>query len=171
MESQTRNTESFDSRLGIELEIGLGLGICLNVKPCIESDSKSDSKFRPFGIFGIIGKPHMGVVFQKLGFHKNRDFAHFYGFQGAFWGISGAHGHLKSIYFAWNPNFCVKSQKMREIPILGKTTWEGLRSVSVLESGLENRDSGNSTPPIVGLDERLSLITNWSGARKNIFVT
>ena len=60
---------------------------------------------------------------------------------------------------------------MREIPILGKTTWEGLRSVSVLESGLENRDSGNSTPPIVGLDERLSLITNWSGARKNIFVT
>ena len=34
---------------------------------------------------------------------------------------------LKSIYFAWNPNFCVKSPKKREIPITGKTTWEGLR--------------------------------------------
>ena len=41
MESQTRNTESLDSRLGI------GLGIGLDVKPCIESDSESDSKFRP----------------------------------------------------------------------------------------------------------------------------
>ena len=90
MESQTRNTESFDSRLGIELEIGLGLGICLNVKPCIESDS--DSKFRPFGIFGIIGKPHMGVVFQKLGFHKNRDFAHFLDFRAPFWGFQAPTG-------------------------------------------------------------------------------
>ena len=61
-------------------------------------------------------------------FSKNSDFAHFYGFQGAFWGISSARGHLKSIYFTWNPNFCVKSRKKREIPILGKTTWEGLRS-------------------------------------------
>ena len=41
MESQTRNTESLDSRLGI------GLGIGLDSKPCIESDSESDSQFRP----------------------------------------------------------------------------------------------------------------------------
>ena len=41
MESQTRNTESLDSRLGI------GLGIGLDVKPCIESYSESDSNLRP----------------------------------------------------------------------------------------------------------------------------
>ena len=39
-ENRTRNTESLDPRL----EIGLGIG--LEVKPCIESDSESDSKFR-----------------------------------------------------------------------------------------------------------------------------
>ena len=37
-------------------------------------------------------------------------------------GISDARGRLKSKYFGWNPNFCVKSPKSREIPILGKTT-------------------------------------------------
>ena len=41
MESQTRNTESLDSRLGI------GLGIGLDVKTCIESDSESVSNLRP----------------------------------------------------------------------------------------------------------------------------
>ena len=78
--------------------------------------------------FGAIMPRALSMCFSKyvLGFRKNRDFAHFYGFQGAFSGISGACGHLKSIYFAWNPNFCVKSPKKREIPILGKTTWEGL---------------------------------------------
>ena len=39
MESQTRNTESLDSRLG--------LGISLDVKPCVESESESDSNLRP----------------------------------------------------------------------------------------------------------------------------
>ena len=41
MESQTRNTESLDSRLEIRLGIGL------DIKPCLESDSESDSKSRP----------------------------------------------------------------------------------------------------------------------------
>ena len=41
MESQIRNSESLDSRLGI------GLGIGLDVKPCIESYSESDSNLRP----------------------------------------------------------------------------------------------------------------------------
>ena len=40
MESQTRNTESLDSRLGI------GLGIGLDVQTMLESDSESDSKSR-----------------------------------------------------------------------------------------------------------------------------
>ena len=44
-----------------------------------------------------LGPSH--VLFQILGFRKNRDFAHFYGFQGAFMGISDARGRLKSIYF------------------------------------------------------------------------
>ena len=50
--------------------------------------------------------PHQRLsheVFQKVRFGKIRDFARFYGFQGAFMGISDARGRLKSIYFAWNP--------------------------------------------------------------------
>ena len=41
MESQTRKSESLDSRLGI------GLGIGLESQTCIESDSESDSNLRP----------------------------------------------------------------------------------------------------------------------------
>ena len=45
--------------------------------------------------YGFQGPSH--VVFQILGFRKNWDFTHFYGFQGAFLGISGARGGDENI--------------------------------------------------------------------------